>query len=129
MHVVQVAFPETLRDGSMMGARALPPTNWWRWGEGTTPGVTRLEEYSYYVLERMGLGGTYGSMRWMLSSEQENRRKSLNEGPPGIGLDVFCALANVAMSATRTMPIVDCMFVDWPSDRTGDKTRRSQSNV
>lgn len=38
-------------------------------------------------------------MRWMLSSEQENRKKSLKVGPPGI--DVFCAMACIAMSTKR----------------------------
>jgi hypothetical protein len=36
----------------------------------------------------------------MLSSEQEKRRKSWNEGPPG--RDIFCMLANVAMP-TKTI--------------------------
>jgi hypothetical protein len=53
VHVVQVASSERFRAGSIKGVRALPPTIWWRWGEGATPGVTRLFEVEMLVLTIM----------------------------------------------------------------------------
>jgi len=40
---VQVAVVAMLWEvGSMVVLKALPPTIWWRWGDGAMPGLTRL---------------------------------------------------------------------------------------
>lgn len=45
---MHVAFSEMFIDGSILDARAFPPTNWYRWGDGTMSGVTSLKRYQSF---------------------------------------------------------------------------------
>jgi hypothetical protein len=53
---------------------------------------------------------THGSIRWILSSEHENRRKSLKVGPPSPGSTVLCAITtDTKRAAVTAEALSECM--------------------